>query len=367
MTLGFGFWRDDRFDFIIVLSSLADILLLWGDNGMTRVRKFIGIALLFAVVCIAIAAAVAIHLHHQKPISVWGAVIKLDTDAKKQSPIANAEVSVVGMSPPVAAKSDFSGLFRLRLPPGIRRGMYVTLQFSHPGYDPLRLQEMVSDDLYVIRMSPIQTATQVAQTGRPPVIVSNILVRYSIQTTTLMNIGSEITTFQVQNKGNSPCRRRPPCSPDGKWKAAVGSGTLDAGQGNVFEDLRVSCIAGPCPFTRTLSSEISSNSQKVSVSMLDWSDTTTFLLQADVYRQQINNIVRESYPIIFGQSINFTLPPEAEGPTLEAELNKTDIVFPLGPTLAPILTWADCDVRMARDRSKSYRCELKPGYTVHAH
>jgi hypothetical protein len=98
----------------------------------------------------------------------------------------------------------------------------------------------------------------------------------------------------------------------------------------------------------------------INVSVLDWSDTTAFLLQAEVFRNETGDSVRESYPVIFGESLNFTLPAAAEGPSLEAEINGTNIVFPLGPS--PVLSWADCNVRVGKDQSKIYRCELKPRY-----
>jgi len=332
---------------------------------MSRARQIIWTACALAALGVFAVTVVAIYHRHKHPVSVWGAVIKEDADPRKQSPISDVQITVPDMTPPLTAKSDFSGLFKLQFPPGIRRGMKVTLQLRHPGYQPLDLQEMVSDDLYVIRMTSVEEPSPSSQPGHAPITVANVLVRYSIETTTSMNIGSAISTFEVENKGNVPCRRHRPCSPDGKWKAAIGSGSLDAGSGNLLDDVRVSCIAGPCPFTRILSGDTSHQVQRISVSVLNWSDTTTFLLQAEVYRQQIDDIVRESYPVIFGQSINFTLPPAAEGPTLEAEINQTQIIFPLGPS--PILSWADCEVRVERDHSKSYRCELKPGYVIQHH
>ncbi|HUO34451.1 MAG TPA: hypothetical protein VMU43_05645 [Candidatus Acidoferrum sp.] len=331
---------------------------------MTRARRLIWTACALALLGVFAAAAVAIYHRHKHPVSMWGAILKDDSDPRKQSPISDVQVAVAGMTPPVTAKTDFSGLFKLQLPPGIRRGMKVELQLRHPGYQPLDLEELVSDDLDIIRMKAVPMPAPVAPSGRPNA-VANVLIRYSIETTTSMNIGSAISTFEVENKGNVPCRRHRPCSPDGKWKATIGSGTLDAGSGNVLDDIRVSCIAGPCPFTRVLSDDASHHVRKIAVSVLNWSDTTTFLLQAEVYREEINDIVRESYPVIFGQFINFTLPSEAEGPTLEAEINGTQIIFPLGPT--PILSWANCEVRTEQDKSKSYRCELKPGYVFQHH
>jgi hypothetical protein len=86
----------------------------------------------------------------------------------------------------------------------------------------------------------------------------------------------------------------------------------------------------------------------------------TFLLQAEVYGSQLENIVRRAYPVIFGRSMNFALPPTAEGPSIEANINGTPIVFPLGPTSK--LSWANCQVRVEKNQAKVYRCELKVGY-----
>jgi hypothetical protein len=140
----------------------------------------------------------------------------------------------------------------------------------------------------------------------------------------------------------------------------VGGASLDAGEGNVFRNARVTCIAGPCPFTRVDSDGFSAGGRNIKVLIRSWSDTATFVLQADVSRTQVGDIVRESAPVIFGRSMNFTLPAKAEGPSIEAEMNGSRIVFPLGPT--PVLSWAECNVRVEKNQVKDYRCELKPGY-----
>jgi len=162
------------------------------------------------------------------------------------------------------------------------------------------------------------------------------------------------------NTGNIPCNNQPPCSPDGKWKAAMGSVSLDAGEGNEFRNARVSCIAGPCPFTKIEQEELSPDRSHFNVSVRNWSDATTFLLEAEVVRPMTSDMVRESYPVIFGRALNFSLPAQAEGPSIEAEIDREAIVFPLGPDL--LLRWADCHSAVDKDQSKTYRCELKPGY-----
>jgi hypothetical protein len=67
-----------------------------------------------------------------------------------------------------------------------------------------------------------------------------------------------------------------------------------------------------------------------------------------------------SYPLIFGQTLHFTVPADAEGVCIEADLNRDHIVFPLGPE--PRLSWASCTAFVNPDHTKLYRCELKPGY-----
>ncbi len=306
---------------------------------------------------------IAVLIQYEKPVSLYGAVIKQDADPRKQSPITDVDVDVrVGEGAVMAStKSDFSGYFKLTLPRAIKRGRAITLEFHRADYVPLDVKEIAGDQLYIAHLEPLQHLVELPP-DRAIIKISNVFVRYTTETKTSANIGTGVRTFEVVNKGNVRCNGRPPCSPDGRWKAATASVSLDAGPGNVYQDARLLCIAGPCPFTKIESDEFSRGGPVISASVLGWSDTTTFLLQAEVFREEIGDTVRESYPVIFGDSINFTLPASAEGPTFEAEVNGTNTVFPLGPTLSPILSWADCNVRVAKDESKFYRCELKPGY-----
>ena len=303
--------------------------------------------------------AVLVAIHKAQPITIKGAVLSQDADPQKQLPIADVEITGTDGSTVRTAESDSSGFFSLTLRRGLRRRQPLTLHFRHPGYQPLDLNEFVSDQIYIARMVPISHETRV-QSDRPEAAVSNVRVRYSVKTTTEADVGSAVKTFQVANKGDVPCKGSHPCSPDGKWKAALSSATLDAGEGNEFRNARVSCIAGPCPFSRVEFEDLSRGGRKVNVSVRNWSDTTTFLVEAEVVHPMVSDLVRESYPVIFGRALNFSLPPLAEGPSIEAEINGESIVFPLGPDL--YLSWADCHVRVDKDQAKAYRCELKPGY-----
>jgi hypothetical protein len=308
-------------------------------------------------------ALVAVTLHYiRKPLAIKGAVIKQNADSRKRSPITDVEISADDNLAIAPVESDFSGYFRLALRRGVKRGQAITLRLRHPDYEPVDFKVVVNDELYVVGMAPLDQGAG-AQPDRPQISVANVFVRYSIESTTSVNIGTGVETFQVENKGNVRCDGRVPCSPDGKWKASAAGASLDAGAGNVYDNARLSCIAGPCPFTKIETDHFSLGGRKIGVTVLNWSDTTTFLLQAEVSRTEVNDIARESYPVIFGDSLNFTLPGAAEGPSLEAEVSGENIVFPLGP--APVLSWAVCNVRVGKDQSKVYRCELKPGYEFH--
>jgi hypothetical protein len=325
---------------------------------MTSGRKIVIWALAIAALAGAL-AAVLVAIHKAQPITIKGAVLSQDPDPQKQLPLADVEITGTDGSTVSRAESDSAGFFSLTLRRGLRRRQPLTLHFRHPGYQPLDLNEFVSDQIYIARMVPIIHETHV-QSDHPDVTVSNVRVRYSVKTTTEADVGSAVKTFQVENVGDVPCKGRHPCSPDGKWKAALSSSSLDAGDGNEFRNARVSCIAGPCPFSRVEFEDLSRGGRKVEVSVRNWSDTTTYLVEAEVVHPMVSDLVRESYPVIFGRALNFSLPLLAEGPSIEAEINGELIVFPLGPDL--YLNWADCHARVDKDQAKAYRCELKPGY-----
>jgi hypothetical protein len=319
-------------------------------------------AVIWVAVAVALGGALATLLlkrNDRKPISLKGAVIRQDADAKKELPIANVQIVALGAFLLGDCKSDSSGFFTLALPPHVVPGQSVMLRFRHPDYLPLDLKEVAGDKLYMARMVPISRETE-AKPNRPELGVAHVSARYSTKATTAVNIGSAVRTFQVINTANVPCNGRHPCSPDGKWKAAIESATLDAGERNEFRNARVSCIAGPCPFTQIESDGFSRGGRTITVAARNWADTTTFLLEAEVFHPMVSDNVRKSYPVIFGRTLNFTLPAAAEGVCIQAEINGEAIVFPMGPNL--FLSWADCNERINNDQTKVYRCELKPGF-----
>ena len=171
-------------------------------------------------------------LHRMRnPLTIMGAVTIQDADSRKELPIADVEVIVAGGGAEAPTKSDASGYFVLHLHRWLRRGRPIVLQFRHPNYQPLDLQEIAQNKLYVARMVP---RTKKTDSNIPTVAIGNVRVRYSIKASRTMNVGSAVKSFEVKNLGNVPCDHHAPCSPDGKWKATIGSVTLDAGMGTSF-------------------------------------------------------------------------------------------------------------------------------------
>jgi len=326
---------------------------------MTSIHRLQVLAAAFFTLVLMAAAVLLVGWRVQKPISLNGAITVEASDPRNERPIADVEVyAPENLAATVEVKSDSSGFFTIQLQRFVRRGTPITLLFHHPQYQDLEWKDYVGDKLYVVHMIPL---SETAATGhRAEVKVGNVRVRYSVKAQTDASVGSVAKAFQIENKGNVPCKKQRPCSPDGKWKAAIGAVSLDAGAGNTYRNARASCIAGPCPFTRIEADRFSQGGQVIMVAARDWSDTATFLLEAEVFHPMISQIVHESYPVIFGDGLNFTLPASAEGVSLEADLDGQMVIFPLGPSV--LLSWADCNARANPDQTRVFRCELKPGY-----
>jgi hypothetical protein len=327
---------------------------------MTSGRKIpIRLAVSVGMILLLALSLKLLHRRARIPLTVVGSVIKQDADTRKQSPIEDVEISAPLELGADNVKSDFSGYFKIRLPLDIDPDEHVLLRFRHPDYLPVDLNLALDGQLNVVPMAPIRGEVK-SESSEAETVVANVQVRYTTEIATTENIGTGVKTFQVENTGSAPCNQNLPCSPDGKWKAAIDSASLDAGDGNVFQHARVTCIAGPCPFTKVDLDEFSRTARIIKVSVRNWSDTATFLLQAEVFHTQVRDIARKSDPVIFGRSLNFTLPADAQGVTMEAELDGSQVIFPLAAY--PDLSWAGCKVRIEPKQGKDYRCELKPGY-----
>jgi hypothetical protein len=290
---------------------------------------------------------------------ITGAVLIADTDPRKELPIPNAEISgeVAGVT--ARTWSDANGYFRLTWPGGLWWGQALRLTVKCENYQPLAVTESLTHQIYLARLTPAK-ANQTPEADSPIASLANLRIRYSIKSTTTIDIGSTVKTFEVVNTANVSCRGQKICSPDGRFGASLGSFQMDAGPGQEFQNARISCVAGPCPFTRVETDNFSRGGRVISGQVRVWSDTATFLVEAGVVRTALTDIIRQSYPAIYGQSMTFTLPREGVGPSIQAELDGATIVFPLGPAL--ILSWASCNMQITADHGRLYRCVLKPGY-----
>lgn len=312
-----------------------------------------------AILIVAGCTVLLVRALYKTEIVLQGVTLTQDADPRKQVPISNVEIIAQIGDKVGQGKSDALGAFRLRLPRGVWRNETVDIQFRRTGFEPVTLEQPLRAELYVVRMKATKSEAAVEPSGEQTTL-KDVRIRYATKASTPINVGSIVKTFEVVNTGDLPCDRTGPCSPDHKWKAAIGGFTQDAGEGHEFRNVRTSCIAGPCPFTKIESGTFSPGGRTLKVSVLNWSDTVTYLVEAEVIQTTISDLVRDAYPAIFGREMSFTLPPTTQGPSIEADTNGTEIVYPLGPDLT--LSWAVCEAQVDAERTKLYHCELKPGY-----
>jgi len=345
---------------------MRQISLSVGEAAVNRKRV---IWILVGLAGAVVTAALFVRMHDWRPKSmeIQGATIRRDLDTRKELPISDVVITASDGVTSASTQSDASGYFKLTFPGVVWPGRIVNLNFRQADYQPLNLKlqgglRLAARQLYVAAMTPVPQRSETNPDQRQS-LVANIRVRYTVNAESEENIGSAVKIFEVVNKGNIACNRQPQCSPDGNWKASRASVSLDAGSGNEFRNVRASCIAGPCPFTRIDSSGFVNGGRTITASAVDWSDTATFLLEAEVFQATNSSNVRELYPVVFGRALNFTLPRTQEGVSIEAEVDGTPMVFPLGPDL--YLSWATCSGRTDIEKGETsmvYRCELKPGY-----
>ncbi len=297
--------------------------------------------------------------HGWRPTVVEGVVLRADADVLKQVPISRAELTITNGRFETTAYSDAAGYFKLVMKPSWQTQSTIKLLVRHDNYTPLEIPRVTGSDLYTLHLQPKAAASSAGGVEKA-VAISEVRIRYSEKTSSTVDIGSAAKTFEAPGQPDVPCGSKLPCSPDGRWRATESTQTYDAGERSQFRNIRLSCIAGPCPFTQVVSANFSQPTRIIKLTIDNWSSTATFLLEAEVTQITSSDTVREAFPVIFGSAMNFTLPAAAEGPSVEASLNGQLIVFPLGPDL--VLSWADCSGQQAAANAQQYRCILKPGY-----
>src|ERR1700761_3651927 len=171
---------------------------------------------------IAVSAAALIGLffflraHHLQEISsrlsvsVEGAVVQGESDPNKQLPINDVTVTASDGARTVVTLSDASGYFKFVLTKRVLSDQPITVTFRHPNYQPATITVPTGrfetpSQLHIVPMAPVEAA-RVQKTSttqpRPPSVVSDIRVRYTINNRSENNIGSTTKTFQVVNKGD---------------------------------------------------------------------------------------------------------------------------------------------------------------------
>src|SRR5579872_5463771 len=113
-------------------------------------RILIWIVLSLALAALAVVSFVVLpRFIKGHPPEIAGAVLKLDSDARKQVAIPDVTITVANDLTGHIYRSDASGAFRLALPQHVRFGDFVTLHLRHSDYEPLDLTQPVADKLYI--------------------------------------------------------------------------------------------------------------------------------------------------------------------------------------------------------------------------
>src|SRR6185437_15315947 len=155
-------------------------------------------------------------------LTIQGAVVRSRPEPGKQSPIGGVTVTATDGMMTTTAKSDSSGYFQLRFRAKLWPGHVLQMEFRKPEFKDSNLTVPLtyrssSDRLFIAALEPIVPEKDEV-TGKKLTVVSNVRVRFTENVEGDDNIGSAVKTFQVVNKGNVPCNRQAPCSPDGRWK-----------------------------------------------------------------------------------------------------------------------------------------------------
>ena len=92
------------------------------------------------------------------------------------------------------------------------------------------------------------------------------------------------TSSPTPNRDSMPCDQREPCSPDGKWFAALTELTVRAGEGEELRNARISCDGNSCGWRKDLYPEYSDDKRVVVGKVLTWSKPVVLRLEAEAWR-----------------------------------------------------------------------------------
>lgn len=85
------------------------------------------------------------------------------------------------------------------------------------------------------------------------------------------------------NREHDDCDGRSPCSPDGKWFAAITTVQVDASTDTELRNPVVSCSGNYCPWLKVLSTGISADGKHATAQVLTWSGPVVVTLTTEVW------------------------------------------------------------------------------------
>jgi hypothetical protein len=173
-----------------------------------------------AVVAVGLVLFLRVHrlrvISEQLAVPIEGAVIQRDADTNKQLPIADVVITASDSGRSAATRSDASGYYKLVLHKRVLSDEPIRVTFRHPRYQPLDLTVPTGrletpHELHIAALVPIVPAPAKApvRPTRPAAPVSNIRVRYTINSRVQNNVGFAVKTFQVEGnlRNHYPGRR----------------------------------------------------------------------------------------------------------------------------------------------------------------
>lgn len=296
----------------------------------------------------AIAPALISRVHRPQPVILSGAIMRSDANPQKRYPISGVDVSYVEDNVEKHQTTTQDGAVTIAFGPGVKTGDLIELKFQHSCYQEMDETIGAVDVPFTLYLWP----ATVPQPGAP----CNDPIITSIGLTFRKSYLTKSTTFQVPNRGTVRCRKQP-CSPDGKWQANIVTASLDAGAGNTFARRQggVSCIAGPCPFTQVVNDGFSAGGPRISVSIRNWSDTVTYVLQGKLVGGPTSPVTVKDKTFDFSVS-------RSDLPNLQIAAQTStgqSLVSDIGVGSIP---WATCQVSEGPSTIK-YHCTLAPDYT----
>ena len=170
---------------------------------------------------VAIITALVVRSQRWRPrtISIQGAVIRKDADPRRELPIGNVVVTATDGLMTVRTQSDASGYFNLKFRENVWPGQTVTLSFRSPDYESYDVTvhpgiRSTTQKLYVAALIPIRPDSQ-PKTAKKASVVSNIRIRYTVNSQGDNNIGSAVLPVPGCEPGQRPLQ--PPGAMLSRW------------------------------------------------------------------------------------------------------------------------------------------------------